>query len=137
MVELSGKTSADNQSSKYDYLSVSHPEVKLGIHDTVFKKNSSGQIQDDSHREIGSILSPDNIKNDSILLDFSKPGDYLNKIKQYIPDQIISDENYQEIQHVADYFNTDISSFFGFETVLSSTMSKSDYCIAISKNRER
>jgi len=71
-------------------------------------------------------------------LQFTNPNDYLNQIKNHIPNEIISTDNYGEIQELAEYFNNNITSFFGFETNLIDNISKSDYLFAVSsKNGER
>lgn len=67
---------------------------------------------------------------------FTRPTDYLNQLKNHVPSEIISSENYQEIQSLANVFTNNITSFFGFETELHTKQSRSDYLLAVSSQNE-
>ncbi len=134
MTELSKKINEEHNLQRLNHFTIAHPELKLNK-----KMMDIADISDRAEllKEIDISKMSKEKTQESISFQFSKPSDYLSRIKEYIPKEIISDENYQEIQNVANYFNNDITSFFGFETNLSSNISKSDYCLAISKNKER
>ena len=66
------------------------------------------------------------------------PSDYLHSIKSHIPEDIISSQNFTEIKNLADHFTGSLTSFFGFESRLTSTNARSDYLVAVSsQNGER
>jgi len=60
---------------------------------------------------------------------------YLHCIEPYISEEFISVQNYFEIKKLAHYFNSGISSFFGFESHLNSPDARSDYLFAVSSKR--
>lgn len=57
---------------------------------------------------------------------------YLSSIESYIPEEIISPQNYAEMKTLASSFTSCITSFFGFETRLNNPDASSDYLFAIS-----
>ncbi len=66
------------------------------------------------------------------------PSDYLSSIASHIPEEIISSKNFSEIKNLAQHLTGNLTSFFGFESKLTSTNARSDYMFAISsKNDER
>lgn len=66
------------------------------------------------------------------------PSDYLCSIASHIPKEVVSIQNFAEIKNLADRLTGGLTSFFGFETRLTSTSARSDYLIAISsRNGER
>jgi hypothetical protein len=60
---------------------------------------------------------------------------YLRSIEPYIPEELISCQNYTQIKKLANHFNGGITSFFGFESRLNSPDARSDYLFAISSKR--
>lgn len=135
MSELSKKISEGDNLHRLNHFTIVHPEIKLNkkMMDIASITDRSDQLE-----EIDTSTMSKEKTQESISFQFSKPSDYLSKIKEYMPKEIISDENYQEIQNVANYFNNDITSFFGFEIDLAAHHSKSDYLFAVSsKNHER
>lgn len=60
---------------------------------------------------------------------------YLQTIEPYISKDLISADNYSEIKNLASQFSDDITSFFGFETRLNSTSTRSDYLFAVSSKK--
>jgi hypothetical protein len=66
------------------------------------------------------------------------PSDFLFSIETFISDDLISSENFSEIKKLAKQFNSNMTSFFGFESSLTSNNNRSDYLIAVSsQNGER
>ena len=61
--------------------------------------------------------------------------DYLHAIEPHISTKMISTHNYSEIKNLASHFSEDITSFFGFETRLNSTSTRSDYLFAVSSKK--
>ena len=76
---------------------------------------------------------PENTKmyKDSTL-KFSRASDYLCSIASHIPDELISTQNFAEIKNIADKLRGGLTSFFGFESRLTSTNARSDYLVAVS-----
>lgn len=60
---------------------------------------------------------------------------YLNSIECSIPPHLISAQRYGEMKKLASYFPEAISSFFGFESRLSSPEAHADYLFAVSSLR--
>jgi hypothetical protein len=68
----------------------------------------------------------------------TSPLQYLNVIQPHIPQELISQQNYEEIKNIAGHFKGNLSSFFGFEVNLMNYNPSSDYLFAISsRNNER
>lgn len=66
------------------------------------------------------------------------PSDYLSTIAPHISEELISSQNFAEIKSLAQHLTGNLTSFFGFESRLNSSDSRSDYMFAISsKNGER
>jgi hypothetical protein len=63
------------------------------------------------------------------------PFDYLNIIESNISKKLISKQNFSEIKKLANHFKSNITSFFGFETKLTSFENKIDYLLAISSKK--
>ncbi len=63
------------------------------------------------------------------------PSEYLPSIIPHISDEIISQQNFSEIKRLAEQFDGNITSFFGFESNLASTAGRSDYLIAVSSQK--
>jgi hypothetical protein len=57
---------------------------------------------------------------------------YLSSIESYIPEEIISPQNYAEMKTLTSSFTGRITSFFGFETRLNNPDASSDYLFAVS-----
>jgi len=135
MSELSKKISEGDNLHRLNHFSIVHPEIKLNkkMMDVASITDRSEQIE-----EIDTSTMSKEKTKESISVQFSKPSDYLSKIKEYMPKEIISDENYQEILNVANYFNNDVTSFIILESRLNLNDAKSDYCFAVSsRNGER
>ena len=67
-----------------------------------------------------------------------KNGDaaqFLRSIEPYIPQTLISGQNYTEIKNLARHFDGGVTSFFGFESRLNVSDARSDYLFAISSKR--
>ena len=60
---------------------------------------------------------------------------YLSSVESYISEELISSQNYTEIKKLASYFNRGITSFFGFESRLSSLDARADYLFAVSSQK--
>jgi hypothetical protein len=60
---------------------------------------------------------------------------YLSSVESYISEELISSQNFTEIKNLASYFNGGITSFFGFESRLSSLDARADYLFAVSSQR--
>lgn len=66
------------------------------------------------------------------------PVDYLYHLSPIIDEQLLTNENFLKIQEIAEVFDENITSFFGFETRLHGSNKNSDYLLAISsKNGEK
>ena len=63
---------------------------------------------------------------------YSTPVGYLSFIEPFIPDGLISAQNYVEIKTLASLFTPRITSFFGFESRLGSPDTRADYLLAVS-----
>lgn len=94
-----------------------------------------------SESELDGKISIDNNSDYSIMYDpiqkisFDGPSKYLSSIEQYIPKNLISSQNFSEIKNLADSLTGDFTSFFGFESRLSSNKQRSDYLIAVSSKK--
>lgn len=86
---------------------------------------------------IEDISTPEEQQISKMFNDFEElnPYDYLSLIEAHIPDKLISTKNYTEIKNLANLFKNNITSFFGFETKLTSKENKLDYLIAISSKK--
>jgi hypothetical protein len=63
------------------------------------------------------------------------PGHYLSSVESFLPEELISPQNYAEIQRLASHFTGGITSFFGFESRLNSTDARADYLFAVSSRK--
>jgi len=63
------------------------------------------------------------------------PSDYLCFIESYIHQELISSHYFEEIKNLACKFSGNLTSFFGFESRLNSSDTKSGYQFAISSRR--
>ena len=69
---------------------------------------------------------------------YNNPSEYLITIAPHISKDLISSTNFSEIQTLAKFLNGNFTSFFGFESRLTSKTARSDYLIAVSsQNGER
>jgi len=60
---------------------------------------------------------------------------FLSSVESFIPEELISSQNYSEIKKLASHFPGGITSFFGFESRLNSTDARADYLFAVSSKR--
>jgi hypothetical protein len=60
---------------------------------------------------------------------------YLSSVESYIPEELISPQNYTEMKNLATYFTGGITSFFGFESRLNSPDARADYLFAVSSQK--
>ena len=60
---------------------------------------------------------------------------YLSSVESYIPEELISSQNYTEMKKLASYFIGGITSFFGFESRLNSPEARADYLFAVSSQK--
>ena len=65
-----------------------------------------------------------------------KTAELLSSIESSIPETLISSRNIREMQRLASVFKASITSFFGFESHLTSTKAQADYLFAVSSLRE-
>jgi hypothetical protein len=65
-----------------------------------------------------------------------KTAELLSSIESSIPETLISSRNIREMQRLASVFKASITSFFGFESRLTSTKAQADYLFAVSSLRE-
>jgi len=65
-----------------------------------------------------------------------KTAELLSTIESSIPETLISSENLREMQRLASFFTASITSFFGFESRLTSAEAHADYLFAVSSLRE-
>lgn len=70
-----------------------------------------------------------------IVLKSTHTVDYLHALEPHISKDLISTKNYTEIKDLASHFSEGITSFFGFETRLNSTSTRSDYLFAVSSKK--
>ena len=61
--------------------------------------------------------------------------DYLRFLKPHFSKELLSSENFRDIQDLADHFTGGITSFFGFEYKLNSSNGNPDYLIAVSSQK--
>ena len=57
---------------------------------------------------------------------------YLNIAKEFLPNEIVSDDNFNEIQQISRLFPNNLTTFLGFETRLAETSNRADFAFAIS-----
>jgi len=60
---------------------------------------------------------------------------YLSSVESYIPEELISPQNYTEMKKLASYFSGGVTSFFGFESRLNSPDARADYLFAVSARK--
>ena len=96
----------------------------------------------DNHLEFEdefSINDSHQIDNSKMIMDFDSNQinsyQYLKYIESFIPKKIISQKNYNEIKNLAQHLKGNLTSFFGFESRLTSTNARSDYLIAVSSKK--
>lgn len=82
----------------------------------------------------GELTSQTKMIDKSLLKDLS-PLEYLHSTSHNIPKEIISPNNFSQIKRLAALFNSGITSFFGFETILGSLEASSDYLFAVSSRK--
>jgi hypothetical protein len=95
-------------------------------------------------RNIDANFTRDKKQNHSIMYksqvksSYNNPSEYLSFIAPHISKDLISSKNFIEIKNLANFLNSNFTSFFGFESRLRSTNARSDYLIAVSsQNGER
>jgi hypothetical protein len=66
---------------------------------------------------------------------YVQPVDYLSSVEPYVSHALISTKNFSEIKNLGHCFTGGITSFFGFESRLSSTNTRSDYLFAVSSKQ--
>ncbi len=57
---------------------------------------------------------------------------YLSSIRSYVPGELISPQNYEEMRKFAAHFCGGITNFFGFESKLNASNGQADYLFAVS-----
>lgn len=60
---------------------------------------------------------------------------YLSSVESYIPEELISPQNYTEMKKLASHFSRGVTSFFGFESRLNSSDARADYLFAVSSQK--
>jgi len=60
---------------------------------------------------------------------------YLSSVESYIPEELISPQNYTEIKKLASHFTRGVTNFFGFESRLNSPDARADYLFAVSSQK--
>jgi len=60
---------------------------------------------------------------------------YLSFVEPHLPEGLISEENYTKIKKLASFFTPGVTSFFGFESRLSSPDPRADYLFAVSSKK--
>jgi hypothetical protein len=70
-----------------------------------------------------------------VLSKDSQASDFLCHVEPYLSEELISHQNYSEIKNLIDYFTGSVTSFFGFESSLSSAEDQSDFLFAVSARR--
>lgn len=61
--------------------------------------------------------------------------DYLDFIEEYVPEDLISQNNFSQLKNLAGNFSGGLTSFFGFESRLGSSKAKVDFSFAVSSKR--
>ena len=64
------------------------------------------------------------------------PTDFLLTVAPNISRDLISSQNFNEIQNLAKYLKEGVTSFFGFEFHLASSKARSDYLVAVSSQKK-
>ena len=85
------------------------------------------------------INSKFHLDDDLIIRNFPPMGastvDYLDFIEKYVPEDLISQNNFSQLKNLAGNFAGGLTSFFGFESCLDSPEPQTDYLIAISSEK--
>lgn len=63
------------------------------------------------------------------------PSDYLSSVAPHISEELISPQNFAEIKNLSQQLTGNLTSFFGFESRLTSKNARSDYLIAVSSQK--
>jgi hypothetical protein len=63
------------------------------------------------------------------------PTNYLHFVESHVPEELISSQCFEEIKKIADNLSGNLTSFFGFESRLTSKNARSDYLIAVSSQK--
>ena len=63
------------------------------------------------------------------------PSDYLASVAPHVSEELISSQNFADIKNLAQQLTGNLTSFFGFESRLTSKNAKSDYLIAVSSQK--
>ncbi|MDG6218969.1 MAG: hypothetical protein QCI00_05975, partial [Candidatus Thermoplasmatota archaeon] len=113
----------------------------MGV-DTVIKELEPTIKPDNLMDSIHEIISTDSQNENGKAIMFEdyptrelQPSDYLFSIEPHIPKELISPENFAEIKNIAQQLTGNLTSFFGFESRLTSKNAKSDYLIAVSSSK--
>ncbi len=114
-------------------------KVKNGGSKKVIKKFIPSKSFDKISLEDGLTVFDRNI-NQTIMFKSSPngeiyPSDYLFSIAPHISEELISSQNFTEIRNLAQHLTGNLTSFFGFESRLTSTNARSDYLIAVSSQK--
>ena len=138
-------------------ISTCTPTYEKGIYDNKKLNPSTGGKKKDM-RDLLSVRSTEQMDNfreikiedirsfsekqDPQTIMFSKPAthvfhstDFLLTVAPNISEDLISTQNLTEIQNLAQHLKGGITSFFGFESRLTSTKARSDYLIAVSSQK--
>lgn len=90
-------------------------------------------------RDSTLINSNFNFDDNLIISDFpsvrANTVDYLEFIEKYIPEELISQNNFSQLKNIAGNFSGGLTSFFGFESRLSSSKPNVDFSFAVSSKR--
>ena len=93
-------------------------------------------------RDSSFINGKFHLDDDLIIRNFPSIGastvDYLDFIEKYVPENLISQNNFSQLKTIAGNFSDNLTSFLIFESRLDSYDGRSDFCFAVSsKNGER
>lgn len=94
----------------------------------------------DLHNRNNGIDSVGSINKDSFDRDLSSypvpsnvfASNYLNHAKPFLPESLVSNDNFADIQSVSRYFPSNVTSFLGFECRLGEKTPRADFAFAIS-----
>ena len=87
-------------------------------------------------RDSSFINGKFHLDDDLIIRNFPSMGastvDYLDFIEKYVPEDLISQNNFSQLKDIAENFPSDLTSFLGFESRLIEPEPQADYLFAIS-----
>ena len=90
-------------------------------------------------RDSSFINGKFHLDDDLIIRNFPSTGantvDYLDFIEKYVPEDLISQNNFSQLKNIAGNFSGDLTSYFGFESRLGSSKAKVDFSFAVSSKR--